>query len=187
LIYLERKITRLSLAVRLTDDLSPDKKTLGEVFLDVSGARTNAIKHNTGYFLLLDLPEGKHVLTAGGKFYENGTLSIDTKLIDPKNPFIEIPLNPKSNYPFPKGMTILKGKVIDMDGRPVFQANISVLNTPKTTTENNGGYYIHFPALEADETVTLDIFKDGYKPAKQKASLKKGDTTNTETTVLTKV
>jgi len=104
LIGLERKKTFLSLAVMLTDDLSPDRKAFGELFLKVSGIRKNVIRHRTGYFLLLDLPEGKHVLTGGGKFYEDTILSIDTKSIDPKNPFLDMPLSPKSNYPFRKGL-----------------------------------------------------------------------------------
>lgn len=187
MIYLERKKTRLSLAVMLTDELSPDKKTLGEVFLSASGTRKTPIKHSTGYFLLLDLPEGKHILTAGGKFYENGTLPIDTKSIDEKKLFVDMPLSPKSNYPFPEGMTILKGRVTDTEGKPISQATISVSTTgPSTSSEDNGEYFIQFQDSGVDEAIDLIIAKDEYRPAEQKVRLIKGKTTKADTTVLIK-
>lgn len=137
---------------------------------------------------MLDLPEGKHVLKGGGKFYENGILSVDTKSIDLKNPFVDMPLSPKSNYPFPKGITILKGKVTDPENKPISQALITVAAMNQNAlSEDDGGYFIHFSSLDTDATVTLDITKDKYKPAEQKALLKKGATTRASTTILTKV
>ncbi len=187
MIYLERKKTILSLAVMLKDDLSPDKKAIGEVFLEASGIREDIIKHSTGYFLLLNLPEGKHILTGGGKFYKNGTLSVDTKSINPTKPFVDLPLSPASSYPFPEGLTVLKGEVIDTENKPVDGASIKVVNMIPSAISEDGGYFIQFPALDADKTVTLDIKKDGYKPAKQTAPLKKGATTRADTTILTKL
>lgn len=188
MIYLERKKTTLSLAVMLKDDLSPDKKTIGDVFLEASGIREDIIKHSTGYFLLLNLPEGKYILTGGGKFYKNETLSVDTKLINPTKPFADLPLSPKSSYPFPEGLTVLKGKVVDTEDKPVSEASIKVANTTLSAiSEDTGGYFIQFPASGANKTVTLNIKKDGYKPAKQTAPLKKGATTSADTIILTKL
>ena len=54
MIYLERKKTILSLAVMLKDELSQDKKAIGDVFMEATGTRGDIIKHSTGYFLLLN-------------------------------------------------------------------------------------------------------------------------------------
>lgn len=71
-------------------------------------------------------------------------------------------------------MTILKGKLINAENEPVPQASIKVINmTQSAISEDNGEYFIQFPTSVADATVTLDISKDGYKPAMQTASLKK--------------
>lgn len=188
MIYLERKKTILSLAVMLKDDLSSDKNTIGEVFLEAEGIRENIIKHSTGYFLLLNLPEGKYTITGGGTFYNMGTLSVDTKSINATKPFVDLSLSPNSSYPFPEGKSVLKGGIMDTENNPISGASIKVANmTPSAISEDNGGYFIQFPVLDANKTVTLNIKKDGYKSVKQSAPLKKGATTRADTTILTKL
>ena len=43
--------TRLTLAVMQKDDISPEKKVIGDVFLNTSMITKPIIKHSTGYFL----------------------------------------------------------------------------------------------------------------------------------------
>lgn len=185
MIFLERKRTSLTLAVMLKDDFSPDKKTIGDVFLDATGIRREIIKHNTGYFLLTNLPDGKHVLTGSGRFYKPVDLTIDTSSIDPKHPFAEFTLSPKSNYPFPDGFTVLKGKIVDINYKPVSNASINVKLMPQSTTsEDDGGFFIEFDGMSDDTNITLTINKSGYMSRDVTALLKKGVTTRIEPIIL---
>ncbi|VVB84170.1 CarboxypepD_reg-like domain protein [uncultured archaeon] len=163
MIFLERTRTSLTLAVMLKDDYSPDKKTIGDVFLKATGVRREIFKHNTGYFLLTNLPDGKHILTGSGRFYKPVNLTIDTKSINPKQPFAELTLSPKSNYPFPDGFTVLKGKIVDVDYKPLSDVSIKVKLMPQSTTsEEDGGFFIQFAGITGDKNITLTISKSGY-------------------------
>lgn len=188
MIFLERTKTSLTLAVMLKDDLSPDKKTIGDVFLKATGVRKEIIKHNTGYFLLVNLPDGKHILTGSGRFYKPVNLTIDTKSINPKQPFAELTLAPKSNYPFPDGLTILKGKVVDDGYRPISESSIEVKTMPKVaTSEEDGGFFINFESIDSDKNIILTINKNRYMSRDVPVLLKKGITTRIEPIILTKL
>jgi len=80
----------LRLAVILKDKATPDKSVKDEVFLKAYGIKNMPIRHSTGYFLFIDLPEGKYKLTAGGKLYEQQDFLIDTESVDPREPFVEL-------------------------------------------------------------------------------------------------
>ena len=80
----------LSLAVLLRDKTAPHKRVIGDVFLKAYGLKRSPFLHNTGYFLFIDLPKGKHRLTAGGQFYEQEDFVIDTDSVRPEEPFIEL-------------------------------------------------------------------------------------------------
>jgi hypothetical protein len=197
LIFLEKIKLSLSLAVLLKDDLSHDKKAFGDLFLNVPLKRKTVIRNSTGHFLLIDLPEVHQIIIGGGEYYNQSTLTIDYKQgmlyadnnqVDPGNPVANIALSPKSNYPLPEGMTILKGKLIDTEKKPISGAFIRVANmTQSAISEDNVRYFIQFPALDSNQTVTLDISKDGYKSAEQTATLKKGSTAHADTTILTRL
>jgi len=65
------------------------------VFLKAYGLKNMLIRHSNGYFLFIDLPEGKYKLTAGGKLYEQQDFLIDTDTVDPGEPFVELFLEQK--------------------------------------------------------------------------------------------
>jgi hypothetical protein len=196
MIFLERMKSSLTLAVLLKDNLSPDKKALGDLFLSVPRKRKAIIRSSTGHFLLIGLPKIDQIISGGGEYYFQGRLSIDYKQgvlfvdnnqIDPKNPVTSMTLSPKSNYPFPKGLTILKGKIIDTDDKPINQASISIVNMNLSTiSDDRGEYFIQFTVLDEDIIVALDIKKAKYKPVKQAVPLKKGVITQADTVILTK-
>lgn len=188
MIFLERIKTNLSLAVMLKDDISPDKQVIGDVFLKASGIRKPVVKHSTGYFLLTNLSEGKYTITGGGKFYREGILTVDTKSINPKQPFAELSLNPKSSYPFPEGLTVLKGRITDTESKPVADASIKIEGmTESATSEDDGGFFIQFKALDADKNIVITITRDIYIPKEATVAVKKGTTTRADTIVLTKM
>lgn len=188
MIFLERTKTSLTLAVMLKDDLSPDKKTIGDVFLKATGVRKEIIKHSTGYFLLVNLQDGKHVLTGSGRFYKPANITIDTKSINPKQPFADLTLAPKSNYPFPDGLTVLKGKIVDAGYMPLSQASIKIKTMPQSaTSEEDGGFFIQFAGIDSDKNITLTIKKYGYKSKDVTVLLKKGITTRIKPIILAKL
>ncbi len=88
----------LSLGVLLKDDAAPDKSVTGDVFLKAHGLKRQPFRHSTGYFLFMDLPEGKYKLTAGGKFYEQEDFLIDTESVKPGEPFVELILRKRGQY-----------------------------------------------------------------------------------------
>lgn len=185
MILLQRRKTSLTMAVMLKDDISPDKKVIGDVFLK-AGEKT-IIRHNTGYFLLMNLPEGKYNLTVGGTFYKQGDIQVDTKSINPKQPLVDLFLNPKATYPFPAGITILKGKIVDTENKPVPGASIKIKGmTESAISEDDGGFFIVFKAMDGDKNITINITKDKYKSARLTVLLKKGVTTRTDTIQLVK-
>ncbi len=187
MVFLERTKTSLTLAVMLKDDLSPDKKTIGDVFLNATGVRKGIIKHSTGYFLLVNLPDGEHILTGSGRFYKPANITIDTKSINPKQPFADITLAPKSNYPFPDGLTVLKGKIVDAGYMPLSQASIKINSMPESSTsEEDGGFFIQFAGIDSDINITLTIEKDRYKSRDVPVLLKNDITTRIEPIILTK-
>jgi len=68
---IESIITKVTLAVKLIDKLTPDKPIgRGEVSLKAIGQRRPAIYHPIGYFFLLNMPNKNITLIAGGGLYE---------------------------------------------------------------------------------------------------------------------
>lgn len=97
----------LRLAVMLKDNATPDKSVKGEVFLKADCLRNMPIRHRSGYFLFIDIPEGKYALTACGKFYEQQDFLIDTDAVDPREPFVELFIEQKEKQ-FIQNKSVLK-------------------------------------------------------------------------------
>lgn len=178
MIFLERKKKRLTLAVLPKDVLTPDNKVVGYVFIKAQEVKRPIIEHSTGYFLFMDFPEGKYNLIAGGEYYQQKSFEVDTSTIQPALPFMDVLLEPKANYPFPAGVTVLKGKVVDIDDRPLFEALITIEDMNESTiSEDTGGFFIQFNAIEEDKNIILNINKEGYQ-FKQIPVLLRKETTN---------
>jgi hypothetical protein len=177
MIFLERRRTHLTMAIRLNDELSPENKVIGDVFLKASGIK-DGIKHNTGYFLLTNLSEGKYNITTGGKFYRQEDIIVDTKSINPKQPFIDLLLKPNANYPFPEKITILRGKIVDKENKPVPEALIKIKDMAESAiSEEDGVFFIQFNAIDAEKKIVVNIIKSGYKAKSVTVHLKNDVTT----------
>ncbi len=187
MVYLERVKTRLTFAVLLKDELYPDKKAIGDLFLKAPGIRKPIIRNSTGYYLFMDLPQGKYTLTAGGKFYKQEDFLVDTESVNPKQPCVDLFLKPKANYPFPEGTTILKGRIVDMENKPVHNASIKIkaMDTG-TTSEADGNFFMIFKDINEDKNIVLDIEVDSYKSCTVKVFLKKGSISLAEINLIEK-
>jgi hypothetical protein len=280
-IYLESIKKNLTMAVMLKDELSPDKKAIGDVFLTISFKKQllnhkQLIRHSTGYYPFIDLPQGEYVLTAGGNFYrhenflmhlfiwdevkgndsiklveflrqkfglgwiktatiekidnlnikltaeknylflglnnekslsnlkiddfrnaqftaqnEEGKLTIyfliNPKSVNPKEPCVDLFLRPKACYPFPEGITVLKGKIVDTGGKPIPGASIQIKGMNESAiSEKEGSFFIQFGDIERDKKIDVIIKKNEYKAEHVKIVLKKGCVTRAEAIKLTK-
>lgn len=168
MILLETKKTVLSMAVMLKDALSSDQRTRGDVYLTASGVRKAPIRHlSTGYFLFIDLPKGVYTITAGGKFYREEEFAVDTGPLNPKQPLVDLFLEPKDNYPFPEGMIMLRGRVVGAgDNEPISGVSIKVRNLPKRAiSDEKGAFFIYLESIdrEDDSPITLYVKKEGYR------------------------
>ena len=185
--YLERVKTSLSMAVLLKDELSPYKKAIGNVFLKATGIRKPIVRHGTGYYLFMDLLQGEYTLTAGGNFYRPEDFLVDTKSFNPKQPFIDLFLRPKANYPFPEGMTILKGTIFDGEDKPIPEASLKINGMNESaTSEEDGSFFVQFMGIDKDKKIILTIKKNGYEAEDVKVILKKGIVTITDDIKVTK-
>jgi hypothetical protein len=133
-IFLERHSTKLSLAVSLLDDY---------------------------YYLFLDLPDDAYTVQVGSDYYFDEDLNpTNLSELDPKNPLVNITLNPKPSYPFPPGATLIRGKVYDSAGEAVSGAKVRVRGKDvenKTTKE--GEFVLYFRPLTEDEIIRVDSKK----------------------------
>ncbi|MFV1950669.1 MAG: hypothetical protein ACC630_01735 [Nitrospinota bacterium] len=98
---LEKRKTRLSMAILPKDAFSPEEEIKGDYEIRLKGNGRHPLKHRTGYFLFLDLPEGKYTVIIESRFYIKTEVEIDTKDLNPKMPVAEIALTPNTDYPFP--------------------------------------------------------------------------------------
>ncbi len=186
MIFAERITTILTMAVMPKDNLTTDTMVIGDVSVIASGIKEDIIEHSTGYFLFTDLLEGTYQITAGGTFYKYDNFTIDTTSINPEQPFVDIFLNPNANYPFPEGITVLKGKITDTEYKPLPEASITIEDmTESAISEDNGNFFIVFDSIGEDSTINLHIVKNGYESQQIDVLLEKDTTTRTETIKLT--
>lgn len=167
MIFLERIAKRLTMAVLPKDTITPDGKVIGDVFFQfpkTSGIRRSIIKHSTGYFLFIDFPDGVYNVTVRGNYYKQEDFLLDTKTFLADQPYQDIYLTPLSNYPFPTGMTILKGKIVDKDYRPLSEALITIESRDENAiSEDMGGFFIEFKNIAEDENIILNINRSGFQ------------------------
>lgn len=105
MIKLERITTKVTVAILLQDELSIDKKVIGDVSIKALGIRKKPIFHSTGYYFLLDTLKKFKVIAGGGLYKEKsfkiniaspqGTLPAGSKPASPKIPVVKIKLTRK--------------------------------------------------------------------------------------------
>ncbi len=175
---LEKRKTRLSMAILPRDDFSPEEGIKGDYEIRLKGNGRHPLKHRTGYFLFLDLPEGKHTIITESRFYITTGIEIDTNELNPKMPVTEMTLKPNSDYPFPPEATLIKGTITDPEGNPVSNARVRVKKRDEsTTTDKNGSFVLYFKGIQGDKLkVKLFIEKEGFKKKRRTYTINKGKT-----------
>ncbi|HEX3048937.1 MAG TPA: hypothetical protein VHY08_29590 [Bacillota bacterium] len=196
MIFWEQISSKLTLAVMFKDSLFPENNANGPLYVKPLNNeipwRKTPWRHSTGHFLFLDLvvPQDGLTFIAGGDFYRETSFTITQSDLNStpafKNNFY---LEPKSNYPFPAGLTVLRGKVRETTGHgPVAKVLIEV-EDPRATvdySEAEGGFYLLFPSIDQDDTIqpaqeveiSVNITRDGFFEQRGvNFSVKKGSVT----------
>jgi hypothetical protein len=149
--------TTLSLAVWLNDDYEKAQRPFGNIKVNIKEGDIKAVKNLSGYYLFSDLTHGNYTIVTESDFYFSEETPVNTSLLDPKNPVVEIALKPKPAYPFPSYATLARGLV--SDGSPVVDAEVTVVGkTIETLTDEKGEFILYFKGIEM-ENITIEIKK----------------------------
>lgn len=123
----DRSVSRLSFAVRLVDDFAPEREPPAGVAVTLTGGGTQGIRNPGGWHLFMDLPPGTYRVSARSELYLAEEKEIDTALLDPGLPVVELLLKPSAAYPFPPGTTLVRGVVRNEAGQDVPDARVEAV------------------------------------------------------------
>lgn len=155
---------RLTLAVKLIDEVSGDDP-IGEPRVEVAEVDEHPIRNRSGYYLFFDLPgEEVTVEVDGGDLYHDGSTTVDRAPDDgtfDAGDAVELSLSPTPAYPYPRGLTRVRGTVFD-GTTPVGGATMSVVGHSRTTmTTDDGEFAYYFDDIDPGDIEREDIGENG--------------------------
>lgn len=152
-------ITRLSLAVRLKDDYT-EEKPAGHIKVADIEENIKAVKNRSGYYIFTDMAGGNHKISIISGIYFSQELTVNTSLLNPKDPVIDIILKPVPCYPFPSNATLIRGVISNPDPNMINKLKIKAIE-PKleTTTDENGEFVLYFKNMK-NKKITVEIMKN---------------------------
>ncbi len=152
-------ITRLSLAVRLKDDYT-EEKPAGHIKVTDMEENIKAVKNRSGYYIFTDQAAGNHTIRIISGIYFSQELTLNTSLLDPKDPVIDIILKPVPSYPFPSNATLIRGVISNPDPNMIRNLKIKAIEPNlETTTDENGEFVLYFKNMK-DKEITIEIRKN---------------------------
>lgn len=167
-------ITRLSLAVWLKDDYTK-KEPVGRIKVMIGKGNTEAVKNLSGYYIFTDLAAGQYPLSYESDFYFSKEVPVNTSLLNPKNPVVEVVLKPGPSYPFPAHATLIRGLILKPNKEPVAKADVKAVEAmTETESDDRGEFVLYFNGLKNKKT-TIEIKKGGVTKA-IKVNLEEGKT-----------
>ncbi|EFM11333.1 conserved hypothetical protein [Paenibacillus curdlanolyticus YK9] len=117
----ESFVSRVSAAIRPIDELAADRSPIGQVQITLEGITAKPLRNRSGWQVFMDLPSGNYVGRLVSEHYLDAEISITVQSgADPVA--LDVPLLPRSSYPFPSHATLLRGVVKDQAGVPVNDA-----------------------------------------------------------------
>lgn len=149
LVFAAQRVTVLSVAFHLIDDYTgriPD----GRVEVAMEGRDTKAVRNKSGDHLFLNLPDGEYqFVIAGSGFRTERTAAV----VGSGNPVSRtVRLKPLPSYPFPGGVTLLRGIVLDRDtGLPLPEVRVGLAlkdGEREAFTDQNGEFVLYLPRLK---------------------------------------
>ena len=170
--------TKLTFAVQPKDAFSPKKKTMGKCKVKIVGVDKEPIENRSGFHCFTNLPDGGYEVETSNRYYLDKKIDVETDDLDPKAPAVDVSLEPNLIYPFPKGTTLLRGRVLDEDGLDIPAAKVKIKNTDKVyITDQMGRFIFYFKDFEDDqEEVVVRVKKPGFKKRNVRLNVVKGET-----------
>jgi len=150
----------LALAVRPVDVVAGGRPA-GDLRVRVEGEAERPVRKPDGHYLFFDLPPAEvTVAVDGGDRYRDATktVTLDPDAEDAQDPgqAVEVSLAPSAAYPFPPGLTRVRGTVRDGD-TPVSGADVSVANVSRTFETTDAGEFVYyFDDVDADDVERWD-------------------------------
>lgn len=112
----------------------------------------------------------------GGVLYSYD-VSSTVKIPFPLHYILPVTLKPNYLYPFPSGITIIRGSVLDSQANPFDNAFIEVSGEHyNTRTSHNGDFVLYFPATREDGEIQMNITPEGQGVKNVIGRVKKGKT-----------
>ena len=167
--------TNLTFAVWLTDEFT-QQGPVGDVQVIIKSVSRTAVRNLSGYFFFTDLIPGTYTVSVAGDSYFPVEQAVDTTVLNPKHPVVEIVLKPTPSYPFPGSATLLRGVVTD--GTPVKGAAVKVTaKTITTVTDGQGEFVLFFKGIK-QEAITV-VIQQGANTKSAAATIEEGKTVST--------
>jgi hypothetical protein len=138
----EQRVTRLSLAVRLEDELAPARRVVGEVTVSVQDRPWRPSRNPSGDFLFVDLPPGRITVRVAPALYLDESREVVLPLATPLAPVLTLKLEPSWRYPFPAGATLVQGLVRQVGGAPIAGATVTLTGGGTSSRSGPGGRFV---------------------------------------------
>lgn len=142
----------LSFAVNLYDDFSRQGFLIGQTKVFLKEKDMEAFRNPSGYFIFMDLIGERFTLRIENKNYFDKEIEVVMGDLDPKYPVVNVTLKPCCLYPFPRGSTSIRGRLLDNDGSPISDASINIFQeTISNQSESDGRFVLYFGPLTEDD------------------------------------
>ena len=169
---LEKIFRRGSVFVKLVDGFTGEVATLPVKF-DVKPAAGNGgaavkvgfVAKRPGEYGFADLPSGEYEIWWRSEYFVPPDKDApETFFYDAGEEYAGpevVTLRPTPAYPFPPGTTLLCGVVVDVAGKPVKGASVSVVERPEVHSETdvNGEFVLFFKDLKYTEGNDSDFYQ----------------------------
>jgi hypothetical protein len=186
LIHLDRRISQPAIVLYLIDDFTLEG-VAGGVQLALQGQEIKPVRNRSGYYLFINLAPGKYRYSIESEHFERVEDGVTVwKNNIPPEP-IPINLIPRPSYPFPHGVTLIRGTILEETTRnPIKDVKVGLKLKGKEVaakTADDGQFVIYLPRLKAgmwkkvngevlvkadDETTdfTAEFTRNGYQDGK---------------------
>ncbi len=167
----EQDLLQVSIGVFPIDHAAVKNYPLGEVKVHLEDKEVRVIKNSSGYFVLVNLPDGPYRVYVEAEYYfsKDFMLQLPPPAV-PVAPVDEVELqvyqgvllalvtlHPKPTYPFLAGSSLIRGMVFDADENPVSGALVRVIGKPvQNLTTNNGEFVLYFQNLSEEDIILID-------------------------------
>jgi len=159
--------TKLTFAVQPKDAFAPKKEVMGKCNVKIVGVDKEPIENRSGFHCFTDLPAGEYLVETNNRYYIDQIIEVETDDLNPITPVVDVNLEPNPYYPFPKGITLLTGKIVDENKEPVVSALVEIPGDRSVDSDIRGKFLFYFKEFNEDEqNVKLHISKEGYHTEK---------------------